>query len=62
MRRLLTLALALIALASYIPLLAQDSKTDTAPPKRLQLIIEDVKPGKNAAHERSEQVLATALS
>lgn len=54
MRRLLTLALVLIAMASYVPLLAQDSKTESAPPTRLQLIIEEVKPGKNAAHERSE--------
>jgi hypothetical protein len=43
-----------VVCASYVPLIAQDTKTETGPPKRLQLIIEEVKPGKNAAHERSE--------
>lgn len=54
MRKLFTLVLGLFILLSYSTSAAQENKSATAPPKRLQLIIEDVKPGRGAAHEKSE--------
>jgi hypothetical protein len=62
MRKLLTLVVGICVLMSYSNLLAQEKTSDSGPPKRLQLVIEDVKPGKGAAHEKSEAVwLATFL-
>ncbi len=54
MRRLLTLLLGLSVCLSYSNLFAQDKAASSGPPKRLQLVIEEVKPGKGAAHEKSE--------
>lgn len=62
MRRLVTLLLGLCVLMSYSNLFAQEKSADSGPPKRLQLVIEEVKPGKGAAHEKSEAAwLATFL-
>lgn len=62
MRRLLTLLLGLSVFLSYSNLFAQEKAASSAPPKRLQLVIEEVKPGKGAAHEKSEAAwLATFL-
>ena len=54
MRRLLTLFLGLSVCMSYSNLFAQEKTADSGPPKRLQLVIEEVKPGKGAAHQKSE--------
>jgi hypothetical protein len=43
-----------VILFSYTVAAAQD-KAPTGPPKRLQLVIEDVKPGKGALHQKSEE-------
>jgi len=58
MRKLLGIALGLVVLLSYT-LSAQDHPK--GPPKRLQLIVEDVKPGRGAAHEKSEEVWLAAF-
>ena len=54
MRKLLTLVVGMVVLFGQTKLIAQDKKTDSGPPKRLQLVIEEVKPGKGTAHEKSE--------
>jgi hypothetical protein len=54
MRRLLTLLLGISVCIGYSNLFAQDKAAPSGPPKRLQLVIEEVKPGKGAAHEKSE--------
>ncbi len=62
MRKLLLLVLGISVFVAYSNLFAQDKKTDSSPPKRLQLVVEEVKPGKGAAHEKSEALwLATFL-
>lgn len=62
MRKLLTLSLGLCVLMGHSNLFAQEKTAGSGPPKRLQLIIEDVKPGKGAAHVKSEAAwLATFL-
>ncbi len=56
MRKLLIYVVGLWLLLGCLPLVAQDG-----PPKRLELIIEDVKPGKGAAHEKSEATWTAAF-
>ena len=59
MRKLLVMGLGLVVLFSCT-LSAQD-KSLSSPPKRLQLIIEDVKPGRGAAHQKSEEAWLAAF-
>src|SRR4051812_36984785 len=52
MRKLLMLMFVACVFINYSNLFAQEKTS--GPPKRLQLIVEEVKPGKGAAHEKSE--------
>ena len=54
MRKAFSLLFVLCVSLSYAQLSAQDQAAPSGPPKRLQLVIEDVKPGKGAAHQKSE--------
>jgi hypothetical protein len=59
MRKLLSISLGLVVLFSYT--LSAQEKSSNGPPKRLQLIIEDVKPGRGAAHQKSEEAWLAAF-
>lgn len=59
MRKLAILLVSVLLLLSYVPLLAQD--VSHQPPQRLQLVVEDVKPGKSMAHQKSEELWLAAF-
>ena len=61
MRKLLMLFVGLCVFVSCSQLFAQDQSAPSGPPKRLQLVIEDVKPGKGGAHQKSEAAWLAAF-
>jgi hypothetical protein len=63
MRKLLIVLLGLGVFARCVPCVAQQAKPGVAPPpKMLQLVIEQVKPGKGGPHEKTEAAYVAAFS
>jgi hypothetical protein len=63
MRKLLTVILGLGVFGCYLPCAAQQTKAGVAPPpKMLQLVIEEVKPGKGGPHQKTEAAYVAAFS
>lgn len=63
MRKLLTVLLGLGVFACCMPCAAQQAKPGVAPPPNmLQLVIEQVKPGKGGPHEKTEAAYVAAFS
>lgn len=63
MRKLLTALLGLGVFYCFTPCVAQQAQPGVAPPpKMLQLVIEEVKPGKGGPHEKTEAAYVAAFS